>query len=117
MTRRLDRERDGRSGQGLVEFAILVPAFAILLFAMLEFGFVFSHHLTVEYATREGARVGAALGNGDDGVFIANSATGNTVGGTASGAANVISANGSDGVLISTRRPLALAASMGMTAA
>jgi hypothetical protein len=47
-----------------VEFAILLPAFMIVLFGMLEFGFAFSHHLTLEYATREGARVGAALANG-----------------------------------------------------
>ncbi len=58
--------RERSSGQALVEFAILVPAFMIVLFGMLEFGFVFSHHLTLEYATREGARVGAALGNGTD---------------------------------------------------
>jgi TadE-like protein len=57
------RRRSGR-GQGVVEFAILVPAFMIVLFGMLEFGFAFSHHLTLEYATREGARVGAALGSG-----------------------------------------------------
>ncbi len=33
---------------------------------MIEFGFVFTHDLTVEYATREGARAGAALANGAD---------------------------------------------------
>lgn len=54
----------GRRGQGLVEFAILLPAFMVVLFGMLEFGLAFSHHLTLEYATREGARVGAALANG-----------------------------------------------------
>jgi Flp pilus assembly protein TadG len=59
--------RAGRSekrsrGQSLVEFAVALPVFMLLLFGMLEFGFVFSHHLTLEYATREGARVGAALG-------------------------------------------------------
>ena len=31
---------------------------------MLEFGFVFTHNLTLEYATREGARTGAALADG-----------------------------------------------------
>jgi hypothetical protein len=31
---------------------------------MVEFGFIFDNHLTLEYATREGARVGAALANG-----------------------------------------------------
>lgn len=51
-------------GQSLVEFGILVPGFLLILFGLLEFGFLFSHHLTLEYATREGARVGAALGNG-----------------------------------------------------
>jgi hypothetical protein len=54
----------GKRGQSLVEFAILLPAFMVVLFGMLEFGFAFSHHLTLEYATREGARVGAALAHG-----------------------------------------------------
>jgi hypothetical protein len=60
---RLRRRRDER-GQGLVEFALLVPAFMLLLLAMLEFGFLFDHTLTVQYASREGARVGSALVNG-----------------------------------------------------
>jgi hypothetical protein len=57
-------DRRARRGQSLVEFAILVPAFMIVIFGMLEFGMVFSHHLSLEYATREGARVGSALGSG-----------------------------------------------------
>ncbi len=60
--RRADR-RTAR-GQSLVEFAVSVPVFVLLLFGMLEFGFAFSHNLTLEYATREGARAGAALGPG-----------------------------------------------------
>ncbi len=55
-----NRER----GQGVVEFALLVPVFMLLLLAMLEFGFVFDHTLTIQYASREGARVGGALANG-----------------------------------------------------
>jgi TadE-like protein len=51
-------------GQGLVEFAFLLPVFLILLLGMLEFGLAFTHNLTLEYATREGARVGSALVNG-----------------------------------------------------
>jgi len=62
-SRSADRRRRSR-GQGLVEFAVSVPVFVLLLFGMLEFGFAFSHNLTLEYATREGARVGAALGPG-----------------------------------------------------
>jgi Flp pilus assembly protein TadG len=57
------RARDER-GQGLVEFTMLVPVFLVMLFGMLEFGFAFNHNLTIEYATREGARAGAALANG-----------------------------------------------------
>jgi hypothetical protein len=63
---RISGRSRSRRGQGLVEFAILLPIFMVVLFGMLEFGFAFSHHLTLEYATREGARVGAALGNGTD---------------------------------------------------
>ena len=52
------------AGQSLVEYAITVPVFLLILLGMLEFGFAFSHHLTMEYSTREGARTGAALANG-----------------------------------------------------
>jgi hypothetical protein len=51
-------------GQALIEFTILVPVFLMLLTGLLEFGMVFSHHMTLEYGTREGARAGAALGDG-----------------------------------------------------
>jgi hypothetical protein len=61
---RPSRHRQRSRGQGLVEFAVSVPVFVLLLFGMLEFGFAFSHNLTLEYATREGARTGAALGPG-----------------------------------------------------
>lgn len=51
-------------GQSLIEFALIVPVFVLILFGMLEFGFVFSHNLTLQYATREGARTGALLADG-----------------------------------------------------
>ena len=60
---RADRRSRSR-GQSLVEFSVSVPVFVMLLFGMLEFGFAFSHNLTLEYSTREGARTGAALGPG-----------------------------------------------------
>jgi Flp pilus assembly protein TadG len=53
-----------QGGQGLVEFAMLVPVFLLILLGMLEFGFAFNHNMTLEYATREGARAGAAAANG-----------------------------------------------------
>ena len=66
--------RGDSSGQALYEFAIILPVFLILLVSMLEFGFAFSHNLTLEYATREGARVGAALVDGGGGSGCPNAA-------------------------------------------
>jgi hypothetical protein len=51
-------------GQAMVEFAIVMPVLLLVLLTVLEFGFAFAHHVTMEYATREGARMGAALANG-----------------------------------------------------
>ncbi len=58
------RDRGRQQGQGLVEISLIIPVFLLLLLAMLEFGFVFDHNISLTYATREGARVGAALVNG-----------------------------------------------------
>jgi hypothetical protein len=60
----ITRRRPGERGQGLVEFALLIPSFMLLLLGMLDFGFLFDHTLTLQYASREGARVGSALVNG-----------------------------------------------------
>ena len=51
-------------GQALVEFALVIPVFLLILLGIAEFGFAFAHHITMEYATREGARMGAGLANG-----------------------------------------------------
>jgi len=51
-------------GQSLVEFALGVPLFMLLLLGMVEFGFIFTHHIGLEYASREGARMGSALASG-----------------------------------------------------
>lgn len=64
LRRRPAEQRSGERGQSLIELAIAIPVVLLLLLGMLEFGFAFSHHLTLEYATREGARTGAALAAG-----------------------------------------------------
>ena len=51
-------------GQALVEFAVIMPVFLLLLTGMLEFGLAFSDRLTMGNATREGARIGGALATG-----------------------------------------------------
>jgi len=59
-----DRRLAPQRGQSLVEFALVVPVFMLLLLGMLEFGFAFTHDQTIAYATREGARAGATAGDG-----------------------------------------------------
>lgn len=61
-----DSDRRSGSGQGLVEFSIVIPVFLVLLMAMMEFGLAFSDRLTIGNATREGARIGSALVTGSD---------------------------------------------------
>lgn len=55
------RNKDGEKGQALVEFALLVPIFLLLLFAVVDFGMGFYSWITVTNAAREGARLGAVL--------------------------------------------------------
>jgi hypothetical protein len=56
--------RQAPRGQSLVEMVLILPVLLMLTMGTLEFGFAFDHHLTLEYASREGARTGAALSNG-----------------------------------------------------
>ena len=58
------RARDGERGQSVVEFTLMLPLVFLILFGMIEFGLLFTHDLTIEYAVREGTRAGAALSNG-----------------------------------------------------
>jgi chitodextrinase len=51
-------------GQALIETSLFLGILLFLVVGTLEFGFVFDHHITLEYATREGARTGASLANG-----------------------------------------------------
>jgi TadE-like protein len=60
----LRRRPEASRGQSLVEMTLIIPVLLLIVLGTLEFGFVFDHHLTLEYATREGARTGAALVNG-----------------------------------------------------
>jgi hypothetical protein len=58
------RRRDSR-GQSLVEFSMIVPVVLLIVLGVLEFGFAFDQTMTVTYATREGARSGAAFASGN----------------------------------------------------
>ena len=49
---------DGGRGQALVEFALIVPIFLLLLFALIDFGRVVFAQQTITQDTREGSRAG-----------------------------------------------------------
>jgi len=51
-------------GQGLVEFALIVPILILILMAIIEFGFMFNTFLSLSNGVREGGRL-AALGGND----------------------------------------------------
>lgn len=51
-------------GQSMVELAVVLPFLLFVILGGIEFGFIFTNNLTMEYSSREGARVGAQLANG-----------------------------------------------------
>ena len=61
-----ERQR-GESGQTLVEFALVLPLLLTVIFGTIEFCFLYQSTNTVNFAAREGARVGAVLGPTDAG--------------------------------------------------
>ena len=46
-------------GQGLVEFALVVPMLLLILMAIIDFGRIFQANVTLTNAVREGARWGS----------------------------------------------------------
>ena len=45
-------------GQGIVEFALILPILLFLIMGIIQFGLIFLGHISVSNAAREGARVG-----------------------------------------------------------
>ncbi|HEY5584947.1 MAG TPA: TadE/TadG family type IV pilus assembly protein [Ruminiclostridium sp.] len=45
-------------GQALVEFAIILPVILLLVMGIFQFGMMLNSYLTIENASREGARAG-----------------------------------------------------------
>jgi Flp pilus assembly protein TadG len=52
-------------GQSLVEFTLILPVIMTLVLGMTELGFAINHNTSIETATRQGARVGSELVNGE----------------------------------------------------
>jgi len=51
------RARERSVGQSLVEFAFVLPVFVLFLFAIIDFGWLFTQFLGVKQSAREGARL------------------------------------------------------------
>lgn len=58
------RLRDDEPGQSLVEFALVLPIFMLLLIGLVEFAVTFSIILNVNYASRDAALLAAEVGDG-----------------------------------------------------
>lgn len=56
------RGRDATSGQTLVEFALVLPLFTMLMMGVLEFGFLYNNLLTIQFAARQGVSAAAQAG-------------------------------------------------------
>ena len=65
----LRRREVGSEGQALVEFALLLPLFLLLLFGMIDFGRAYSASVTLTNAAREGARFGVIQPTNTSGII------------------------------------------------
>lgn len=55
----------GQDGQSLVEFALVMPLFVILVMGLIEYGFLYNNILTVQFASRQGVSAAAQAGAED----------------------------------------------------
>ena len=62
---RRSRRRPRSRGQALVEFALVLPIFFLVLSGIMDFGFMLYSRMTVINAAREGARAGINLAPSD----------------------------------------------------
>lgn len=63
LTRARRRAERNSRGQSLVEFALVVPLFMVLLIGIIEFSFALNALLAINFATREAALIAAEAGN------------------------------------------------------
>ena len=73
---RLVRKRTTKTGQAFLEFALVIPIFLLLVFGVFEFGRYLTAIITINTASREAARYGAAVGKNASGVPYYQDCTG-----------------------------------------
>jgi hypothetical protein len=62
---RKGRAETGQDGQSLVEFALVMPIFFLLIMGLIEYGFLYNNILTVQFASRQGVSIAAEAGSMD----------------------------------------------------
>ena len=102
------RNLKSSDGQTMVEFALVLPLLAMLLFGVIQFGIVFNNYLDLTDATRAGARKAAVSRNTSDPsgpAGVATQAVINSAGDITLTSSNVtVQTTGSDGVNVGARR-------------
>lgn len=66
MNKPTPRNLRSSDGQTMVEFALVLPLLAMLLFGVIQFGILFNNYLDLTDATRAGARKAAVSRNTSD---------------------------------------------------
>jgi Flp pilus assembly protein TadG len=77
---KLTKRLRSSEGQTMVEFALVLPMLAFLLFGIIQFGIVFNHYLDLTDAVRAGARVAAVSRQAGDPSGAAQAAVINSAG-------------------------------------
>ena len=87
----MQRFRERQQGASLVEFAVVMPLFLLLLFGVIESGYLFAQLNETRNAAREGARI-AVVDYGDSSAIVGETCNRATL--TAGGATIAISTTG-----------------------
>jgi Flp pilus assembly protein TadG len=67
-------------GQSVVEFALVLPVLALVLFGIIQFGIVFNNYIDLTDAVRAGARKAAVSGRAVNPTAVATQAVVNSAG-------------------------------------
>jgi Flp pilus assembly protein TadG len=74
------RRIHAEDGAAAVEFALVVPILILLVFGIIEFGFVFNQWLSVTHAAREGVRTYSLTGDATEGAAAGEASAPDLVG-------------------------------------
>ena len=88
------KQRRRERGQSLVEFALVLPLFLVIVMAIADFGWGFRDYMTVTNSAREGARLGITGSSSTD---IKAKTTSTSAGLLSTGDVTVTNAQGSSG--------------------